>query len=133
VQSGKLRALGPMRAACRFAQGLESKGELGSVVRIQARLFGSLALTGMGHGTDRAVLLGLSGNEPASIDPAVIDATVAEIRTTKTLRLAGIKSISFDESRDLLFERETMFPPDSRTRHPNGMRFGAYDGGENLV
>jgi L-serine dehydratase len=125
--------MGPMRAACRFAQGLESKGELGSVVRIQARLFGSLALTGMGHGTDRAVLLGLSGNEPASIDPAVIEATVAEIRTTKTLRLAGRRSISFDESRDLLFERETMFPPDSRTRHPNGMRFGAYDGAENLV
>ena len=82
--------MGPMRAACRFARELESKGELENVNRVQVKLFGSLALTGMGHGTDRAVLLGLSGNEPATIDPAVIEATVAEIRATKELKLAGI-------------------------------------------
>src|SRR5205814_8549134 len=64
---------------------------------------------------------------------SVIEATVAEIRTAKKLRLAGIKSISFEESRDLEFERETMFPPQARTRHPNGMRFGAYDRTGNLV
>lgn len=125
--------MGPMRAACNFAQGLASKGELANAVRVQARLYGSLALTGMGHGTDRAVLLGLSGNEPATINPAVIEATVAEIRATKKLMLAATKQISFDESRDLLFERETMFPPDARTRHPNGVRFTAYDGAGNAL
>ena len=80
------------------------------------------ALTGLGHATDRAVLLGLSGNEPATIDPAVIDATVAEIRATKRLNLAGKRSIAFDETRDLLFHRGTMFPPGARTQHPNGLR-----------
>ena len=119
--------MGPMRAACRFARELVAKGDLERVDRVQAQLFGSLALTGMGHGTDRAVLLGLSGNEPATIDPAVIDATVAEIRATKNLTLAGKRRIGFDEAADLLFERETMFPPGARTRHPNGLRLVAYD------
>jgi L-serine dehydratase len=122
-----------MRAACRFARELESKGELEKVGRVQVNLYGSLALTGMGHGTDRAVLLGLSGNEPATIDPAVIEATVAEIRATKTLKLAGRRNIAFDEPRDLLFERETMFPPEARTRHPNGLRLIAFDGSGNRV
>ncbi len=125
--------MGPMRAACRFARELQSSGELEKVQRVQVNLYGSLALTGMGHGTDRAVLLGLSGNEPATIDPAVIEATVAEIRATKTLKLAGRHSIEFDEPRDLLFERETMFPPGARTRHPNGLRLVALDGVRNRV
>ncbi|MGC1421389.1 MAG: L-serine ammonia-lyase [Terracidiphilus sp.] len=125
--------MGPMRAACRFARELESKGELEKVHRVQVNLYGSLALTGMGHGTDRAVLLGLSGNEPATIDPAVIEATVAEIRATKTLKLAGRRSIGFYEPRDLLFERETMFPPGARTRHPNGLRLLALDTSGNRI
>jgi L-serine dehydratase len=125
--------MGPMRAACRFARELESNGELEKVGRVQVNLYGSLALTGMGHGTDRAVLLGLSGNEPATIDPGVIAATVAEIRATKTLKLAGMRSIGFDEPRDLLFERETMFPPEARTRHPNGLRLTAFDGSGNRI
>ena len=125
--------MGPMRAACRFARELELKGELENVHRVQVQLFGSLALTGMGHGTDRAVLLGLSGNEPATIDPAVIEATVAEIRATKKLNVAGKRRIAFDETRDLLFERETMFPPRARTQHPNGLRLTAYDGAESRV
>ena len=64
--------MGPMRAACRFARELESRKLPGTVKRVRVELYGSLALTGMGHGTDRAVLLGLSGNEPATIDPAAI-------------------------------------------------------------
>ncbi len=96
------------------------------VSRVEVRLYGSLALTGKGHGTDRAVLLGLSGNEPATIDPGVIEATVAEIRATKKLALAGKRAIGFDETRDLLFERGTMFPPGARTHHPNGLRLTAY-------
>ena len=125
--------MGPMRAACRFSREVESKGELENVSRVQVKLFGSLALTGMGHGTDRAVLLGLSGNEPATIDPAVIEATVAEIRASKKLALGGKQSIRFEEARDLIFERETMFPPGAHTRHPNGLRLAAYDGVGNLV
>jgi L-serine dehydratase len=125
--------MGPMRAACRFARELESKGELEKVSRVRVNLYGSLALTGMGHGTDRAVLLGLSGNEPATIDPAVIEATVAEIRAKKMLNLAGRRNIDFDEPRDLHFERETMFPPGARTRHPNGLRLTAFDGSGNQI
>jgi L-serine dehydratase len=125
--------MGPMRAACRFAREVESNGKLDKVSRVQVNLYGSLALTGMGHGTDRAVLLGLSGNEPATIDPAVIEATVAEIRRTKMLKLAGKRNIGFDEPRDLLFERETMFPPGARTQHPNGLRLIAFDGAGNQI
>jgi L-serine dehydratase len=119
--------MGPMRAACRFARELEIRSELQRVERVQVHLYGSLALTGMGHGTDRAVLLGLAGNEPARIDPAAIESTVAEIRSQKQLKLGGTRTISFDESRDLLFERAIMFPPGARTQHPNGLRLTAYD------
>ena len=74
--------MGPMRAACRFVRGLQDGGLLGQIDRIEAELYGSLALTGIGHATDRAVLLGLAGKEPATIDPAAIEATVEAIRTT---------------------------------------------------
>jgi L-serine dehydratase len=120
--------MGPMRAACGFARELESKGQLERVFRLHADLYGSLALTGLGHGTDRAVLLGLAGNEPASIDPAAIDSTIADIRATKTLNLAGQRTVAFDESSDLRFHRETMFPPGARLQHPNGLRLEAFDG-----
>ena len=125
--------MGPMRAACRFARELKQAGKLDEVVRVRVDLYGSLALTGLGHGTDRAVLLGLAGNEPASIDPAVIESTVAEIRATKRLKLAGERSVEFDETRDLRFRRETMFPPESKTQHPNGLRLTALDAGGNAI
>jgi L-serine dehydratase len=116
-----------MRAACRFARDLAQSGKLQQVARVQAELYGSLALTGMGHATDRAVLLGLAGNEPATIDPESIEATVAAIRETSQLPLAGERSIPFHESSDLLFHRSTMFPPGAQTQHPNGLRLTAYD------
>ena len=119
--------MGPMRAACRFAQGLEARGELARVARVQVDLYGSLALTGLGHATDRAVLLGLAGNEPATIDPAAIDATVAAIRSERRLKLAGQRDIGFDEARDLLFHRDIMYPPGAKTQHPNGVRFTVFD------
>jgi L-serine dehydratase len=103
------------------------RGVLDRVARIQVELYGSLALTGLGHGTDRAVLLGLAGNEPASIDPATIESTVAEIRAARRIDLAGTHSIAFDESSDLVWNRSVMFPPGARTQHPNGVRFKAYD------
>ncbi|HUN83884.1 MAG TPA: L-serine ammonia-lyase [Terracidiphilus sp.] len=119
--------MGPMRAACRFAQGLGERGLLKRVARVQAELYGSLALTGVGHGTDRAVLLGLAGNEPATIDPAAIDSTVAEVRASKRIKLAGTEAIEFDETRDLLIHRDQMYPPGAATQHPNGVRFTAFD------
>jgi len=119
--------MGPMRAACRFARGLQTSGLLERTARVQADLYGSLALTGKGHATDRAVLLGLSGNEPAAIDPAMIEPTVAAIRTDKHLNLAGTHLIAFEESSDLLFRQDQMFPPGANTRHPNGLRLTAFD------
>jgi len=125
--------MGPMRAACRFARGLAERGLLGRVERVRAELYGSLALTGLGHATDRAVLLGLAGNEPATIDPAAIEATVAAIRESRRIDLAGVRAIAFDETSDLVFERETMFPPGAVMRHPNGMRLTAWDAGGAVV
>jgi L-serine dehydratase len=119
--------MGPMRAACRFALGLRDSSLLGRTARVQADLYGSLALTGMGHATDRAILLGLAGNEPSAIDPASIESTVSSIRASKAINLAGTRTIPFDESRDLLFHRDQMFPPGARTQHPNGVRFTAFD------
>jgi L-serine dehydratase len=119
--------MGPMRAACRFARELASRGMLDSVERVRAELYGSLALTGMGHATDRAVLLGLAGNEPATIDPAAIESTVAAIRSARRIELAGVRPIEFEEARDLVFERSVMFPPGAATQHPNGLRLMAYN------
>ena len=116
-----------MRAAFQFARGLSERHTLEGVHRVQAELYGSLALTGLGHATDRAVLLGLAGNEPSTIDPAFIAPTVEFIRQTKQLRLNGEQSIDFDEARDLLFHRNVMFPPGARTQHPNGLRLTAFD------
>lgn len=119
--------MGPMRAACRFAQELGPRGLIDRVARVQTELYGSLALTGLGHATDRAILLGLAGNEPAMIDPAIIETTVGEIRSTGRINLAGTRSIPFEETRDLLFERTVMYPPGVTTQHPNGVRFKAFD------
>jgi L-serine dehydratase len=119
--------MGPMRAACRFAQGLADRGMLGQVERVQVELFGSLALTGLGHATDRAILLGLAGYEPASIDPFAIESTVAGIRASKKIELGGARTVVFDETRDLLFRRDVMFPPGAEMQHPNGLRLTAFD------
>ncbi len=119
--------MGPMRAACRFARGLAEGSLLDRLARVQVDLYGSLALTGLGHATDRAVLLGLAGNEPAMIDPAAIESTVAGIRAARRIDLAGIRSIPFDEGSDLLFHRDIMFPPGAHTEHPNGLRLTVFD------
>ncbi len=115
--------VGPMRAAARFAERwLDEKDVLGRVARVQAELFGSLALTGRGHGTDKAVLLGFEGEHPDTVDPDHIPATLERIRGSKQVRLLGKHAIDFDEKRDLLFNKRQKLP-----FHPNGMRFSAYD------
>jgi L-serine dehydratase len=119
--------MGPMRAAFRFAQGLEESGALAGTVRVQADLYGSLALTGIGHATDRAILLGLSGHEPATVDPGAIDSVVTEIRASHRLSLAGVQAIQSEEETDLLFHRSEMFPLGAALQHPNGLRLTAFD------
>ncbi|HEX3684920.1 MAG TPA: L-serine ammonia-lyase [Bryobacteraceae bacterium] len=121
--------VGPMRAARRFAAGLQERGLIGQAARVKAELYGSLALTGVGHGTDKALLLGLSGEMPEEVDPARVDSIVSEIRETKRLRVFGRREIEFDETRDLLFHNDMILP-----QHPNGMRFSAFDeSGHELV
>jgi L-serine dehydratase len=119
--------MGPMRAAHRFALELEDSGGLEQVTSVRVELYGSLALTGVGHGTDRAVLLGLSGEEASKIDPASIEPKLAAIRETGTLSLLGKRAIPFRETEHLLFHRDQMYPPGAATLHPNGVRFTAFD------
>src|ERR1700692_4833734 len=81
--------VGPMRAALRFVRELGAAGMLTTTARVQVDLYGSLALTGIGHGTDRAVLLGLLGEAPDKVDPAAVEGKIAEVRTTSRLPLRG--------------------------------------------
>jgi len=112
--------VGPMRAARRFAQSLADAGLLERVARLQTDLYGSLALTGRGHATDRAVMLGLHGERPESVDPAAIEGFVGRVRAERRLALVGTHDIDWVEPRDLLFHQREFLPT-----HPNGMRFTA--------
>ena len=114
--------MGPMLAARMFVQNLAARELLGRTTEVYAQLYGSLALTGLGHCTDRAVLLGLEGNDPAGFDPAIMEPTLARIRGSGRLRLLGRQEIAFDEPMNLLFLRDQMLPG-----HSNGMRFTARD------
>jgi L-serine dehydratase len=114
--------VGPMRAAEVFVKTLENKSLLGRVRRVRTDLYGSLALTGRGHATDRAVLLGLSGELPDQVDPAMIGPMMDAIRTAHSLLLGGVHAIPFDESLDLLFHKDSTLPA-----HPNAMSFCAFD------
>ena len=115
--------MGPMRAAREFVLGLERDGLLEKTQQIAVRLYGSLALTGAGHGTDRAVLAGLEGAEPETVDPDSIDPLLQRIRATGQIKLLGRHEIAFDEPMQLLFMYHERLP-----RHSNGMRFTALAG-----
>src|SRR5437763_10285600 len=112
--------MGPMRAAREFAFGLKRDGLLGTTQEIAVRLYGSLALTGVGHGTDRAILVGLEGAEPQSVDPDTLSPTVQRIRASGRIRLGGEHEIAFDEPMQLLMMQHERLP-----RHSTGMRFSA--------
>ncbi|HEX3527331.1 MAG TPA: L-serine ammonia-lyase [Thermoanaerobaculia bacterium] len=114
--------VGPMRAARRFGESLAADGLLAGVARVRVELFGSLAMTGKGHGTDRAVLIGLEGETPEAVDPARMPARVSEIRHGGRIALAGRHEIPFAEATDLVFNRKDLLPV-----HSNGMRFTAFD------
>ncbi len=113
--------VGPMRAAGRFLDGLRRDGELESTARVTCDLYGSLGATGKGHGSDTAVLMGLEGHRPESVDPGIIAARVAAIRERGSIALLGEHAIAFAGA-DLVFQRRKSLP-----HHPNGMRFRAFD------
>jgi L-serine dehydratase len=114
--------VGPMRAARRFVQGLGEQGQLARTARVESHLYGSLALTGKSHGTDRALLLGLEGETPEGVDVDSIPARLDQIRGRRCLRLGGARDLAFDEDRDVQYHRTQTLPA-----HPNGMRFVARD------
>ena len=114
--------VGPMRAARRFVVGLRDGGLLDRTTRVETQLYGSLGATGHGHGSDRAVLLGLEGEDPETVDTEHAVARVATLRAERSIRLAGTRRIDFDPDGDLTMHRRTALPG-----HPNGMTFEAFD------
>jgi len=119
--------VGPMRAALRFVRELDGAGLLDKTVRVTVDLYGSLALTGKGHGTDRAVLLGLMGEAPDAVDPATVEEKIAAVRQASLLKLGGQSVIPFHESEDLRFLKGQMYPEADKVSHPNGVRFTAFN------
>ena len=119
--------VGPMRAALRFVRSLDEQDLLKRTAHVTIELFGSLALTGIGHGTDRAVLLGLLGEAPDSIDPASVPSKLELIHSAGQLLLLGHHAVPFTATANLLFHRDRMYPEEGPATHPNGMRFAARD------
>src|SRR5258708_22362374 len=114
--------VGPMKAACTFARGLHADGLLPRVGAVRAILYGSLGLTGKGHGSDKAVLLGLEGELPDEVDVDGIPARLAAIASRGALRLLARHEVPFTVGDHLVFESKQRL-----SHHSNGMRFTAYD------
>ena len=120
VGSSSSHTMGPWKAAQMFSDLLEKNGTLGTVSHVQVLFYGSLALTGVGHGSDVAVLLGLSGYDYKRIDTSKIPLLIDDIRGSKILRLKGKYEISFSCNDDIIYESRKTLP-----RHPNGLKFDA--------
>ena len=114
--------VGPMRAARKFVEHLADCGDVGRTEFVAAHLYVSLAMTGRGHGTDRAILLGLEGESPEEVDVEAIAGRLERIHTTGRLRLGGRREINFVPALNLVFHRGESLPA-----HPNGLRFTACD------
>lgn len=113
--------VGPMRAAFEFVTDLAQQGQLEQVQTLNVELYGSLGATGKGHGSDKAVLLGLEGEAPDQIDPVTIEPVLERIRSSKRLQLLRQHEIEFDERTNLAFHWRAL------PHHPNGMCFIAFD------
>ena len=120
--------VGPMKAAGMFARGLRDDGLMPQVRTVRVALYGSLGLTGPGHGSDKAVLLGLEGEHPATVDVDAIPARLEAIAQRGTVRLLGEHEIPFTVGKHLEFNRRKKLG-----YHPNGMRFTAYDGAGEVI
>jgi L-serine dehydratase len=120
--------VGPMRAAYRFVTGLQEDNLLNRTSRIRAELYGSLGATGIGHGSDKAVLLGLEGETPDCVDIETVQERIVAIEKNEKIMLNGVEPIKFKRDEDLIFFRRQTLPA-----HPNGMTFYAYDANGNEV
>ncbi len=120
--------VGPMRAARRFVEGLSRDHLLDDTVRVVSELYGSLGATGKGHGSDKAVLLGLEGERPDKVDPDIIPERLESIRANHKISLNKTHEISFNEAEDLILYKKKSLP-----KHANGMIFNAYDSEGNLL
>ncbi|HSW14544.1 MAG TPA: L-serine ammonia-lyase [Solimonas sp.] len=121
--------VGPMRAARAFALELTRHPELERVARLQVEIYSSLAATGIGHGTDWAIKLGLAGHDPRSVDPAQVPQLLQDIRDRQSLSLLGEHAVPFFDEQNLIWR-----PAETLPRHPNGLRFTAFDAsGEPLL
>jgi L-serine dehydratase len=120
--------VGPMRAARLFVRHLQHAGLLARTVRVRSQLYGSLGLTGKGHGSDKAVLLGLEGHEPDTVDVDAVPSLLEAIRSQARLNLAGEHPVRFAEKDDLRFHRRETLP-----FHANGMRFEGFDAAGGLL
>jgi len=114
--------VGPMRAARLFVARLAHEGQLPRVARVAVQLYGSLGATGKGHGSDKAIWLGLAGHEPDTVDVDAVPALLAAMREARAIALGGDHRVAFDERRDLRFHRRESLPV-----HTNGLRFQAWD------
>ncbi|WP_263378540.1 L-serine ammonia-lyase [Granulicella paludicola] len=123
--------VGPMRAALRFVRELAARGELGSAITVD--LYGSLALTGIGHGTDRAVLMGLLEESPDTVELETIDARLTQLRESRELRFTGGHDVRFDPATDLRFRRDQMYPDAGVVTHPNGMRMNSLNATDEVI
>lgn len=115
--------VGPMRAAGLFIDRLKATGHLHATTRVKAEMFGSLASTGIGHGTDTAVILGLAGHDPETVDVDESPNIVATAESSGRISLAGIHTVDFTRSEDVVLQFRQSLP-----EHPNGMRFTAFEG-----
>lgn len=118
--------VGPMRAAKRYIDNLRARGQFERIARLEATLYGSLALTGEGHGTIKAIVYGFMGLEAEAIDPE--KPYVVAVARDKILHLGQEKPIPFDLEKDVVFEKDVFLP-----EHSNGMRFKAFDADGNLL
>ena len=120
--------VGPMCAAQAFASSLEESGAVSRVGRIRVVLYGALSLTGLGHGTDRAILAGLEGNVPATVDTDYLLSVRERCAHDGTIHVNGTNAIAYDDDGDMVFDRWKRLAP-----HPNGMRFQAFDAQGNII
>ena len=120
--------VGPMIAANQFTHALTQRADPGVVARIKVDLLGSLGATGKGHGSDKAVLLGLQGEHPETVDVDSIEGTLSRIRDSSELRLPDGQVLAFVESRDIIMHKRKALP-----FHPNGMVFTAFDNADDAL
>ena len=114
--------VGPMRAAKKFVELLESHSHLEELMTLKVELFGSLALTGRGHGTHKAIIAGLNGQSPETVDPDIIPSLMDLASNENEVIVLGIKKIFFNMKSDFLFKRKEFLD-----YHSNGMRFSAFN------